>query len=365
MNKTVAILSIVLFAQIGLTFGLGYFENERAKQATQKLIKTDLSQVTEIDFETKTKATLKIVKDKDKWVLPDFQNFPASSETVNRLLDKFEAISRGWPVATTEDALSRFRLKADDFEEKVTLKSKSANVVTLLLGSTAGHNKLHVRLDNETEVHTVEVPLRQLSTNKEDWIDRSIAELDTEKISSVELPNFSLSKNGKMWHMNYSGKSVALDDTTAGDVLTAAAGINISEVLGTEDKPEYGLANPTFHYGVTMKDGAKLDYKFGKLTSANFFVLKQPKGEFYLKVDPWFVDRVRNEVPEELVKKAELMRKLKASSKNGVQPPTEQPAALPPPPVRDEEPVVDDGKLPPPPVRTAPPPEDASPPARK
>ncbi len=348
MSKTVAILSTMLVVQIGLTFGLSYFESERAKEATKKLITADLSQVTEIDFETKSKATLKLVRDKGQWVLPEFHNFPASKETVDLLLEKFKSISRGWPVATTEDALSRFKLKADDFEEKVTLKSNSANLVTLLLGSTAGHNKLHVRLDNENEIHTVEVPLRQVSPNKEDWIDRSAVELDTEKITAVQLPNFSLVRKGKEWLIDYAGKSVVLDDTSANDVLTAAGGINISEVLGTEDKPEYGLATPVFQYEVTMKDGAKLVYKFGKLSGGNFFVLKQPKGEFYLKVDPWFLDRVRNEAPEALTKKSELMRKLKAASKSGaVAPPPAEQGSLPPPPVKEDD-------LPPPPIRTAP-----------
>ncbi|MBX9670263.1 MAG: DUF4340 domain-containing protein [Candidatus Obscuribacterales bacterium] len=354
MSKTVAILSTILVVQIGLTFGLSYFESERAKEATKNLISADLSQVTEIDFETKSKATLKLVKDKGQWVLPEFHNFPASKETVDLLLEKFKSISRGWPVATTEDALSRFKLKADDFEEKITLKSNSANLVTLLLGSTAGHNKLHVRLDNENEIHTVEIPLRQVSPNKEDWIDRSAVELDTEKITAVQLPNFSLVKKGKEWLIDYAGKSAVLDDTAANDVLTAAGGINISEVLGTEDKPEYGLATPVFQYEVTMNDGAKLVYKFGKLSGGNFFVLKQPKGEFYLKVDAWFLDRVRNEAPDALTKKSELMRKLKASSKSGAvaRPPADQRSG--PSPVKEDESVDEDGGLPPPPIRTEP-----------
>ena len=310
MNKAVPILSVLLVVQIALAFGIRYADNVKSTATTERLIKTDFSKVDKIVIEQK-KNKLVIEKSKETWTLPDKFNFPAEKENVTRLLDKFKSFSRGWPVATTEDAAPRFRVSDNNCEEKVAMSAGGQNVFTVLIGSSAGFNKVHMRLDKQNEIHAVEIPEREISTNVDDWIDRGVAEIDSAEVFSVALPQLTLSRKGKDFELSFNGKIATIDALTAGEVFENASGVNISDVLGKEEKPEYGLATPAYSYTVSLKNGNKLEYKFGKLAGTNFFVLRQPNGEFYLKVDSWFVQRTKEILPEAMLAKAEQLRKLR------------------------------------------------------
>jgi hypothetical protein len=313
VKQAVPILTALLFVQVALTFGIRHFESQRAAPSTEKLIKADFSRVDKIELEAKNNK-LVIEKSGNVWLLPAKANFPASAEAVNRLLDRLKGYTRGWPVAKTEDAAPRFRVAANNFEEKISLKTSGKDVATIFLGSAAGYNKLHMRVDKQTEINAVELPATEMSLGVDDWIDRGLIELNPDDINAVELPQFTVARKQKAFEMTSDGKVTLLDATTAGEVFEYAAGVNVSDVLGRVDKPEYGMASPAYSYTVTKKDGGKLKYSFGRLAGSNFYVIKQPTGDFYLKVDAWFVDRLKEMIPGALIARSDQLRKLREAA---------------------------------------------------
>jgi len=74
------------------------------------------------------------------------------------------------------------------------------------------------------------------------------------------------------------------------------------------------LDTPILTFSVELKNGVKLKYLFGKLSGSNFYVLRKPSGDFYLKIDPWFVDRLRQLSAEGLVQKSTQLQKLRDSA---------------------------------------------------
>lgn len=310
MKQAVPILSGLLALQIALAVGINLVERQKAQGPTEKLIKSDLSAVDRIQIQEK-QSVLTLEKIDNKWILPDREKFPASTEAVNRLLDRLKDLPKGWPVATTEDAAPKFRVGPNDFEEKITLQTNGKTLETLMIGSAAGYNKVHVRLDSKNEISAVELPSKELSVSTDDWINREVVELPPEEVSIVELPQFTLTRKNKAAEMSYNGKVSILDASTAGEVFEYTCGVNVSDVLGRSNKPEYGLSTPFYSYTLTEKNGKKHTYNFGKIAGSNFYALKQPDGEFYLKVDSWFVDRIKQFDPAALAAKSEQLRALR------------------------------------------------------
>lgn len=311
MKNAVPILTSVLVLQIALAFGIKYVDMQRGTPSTEKLIKTDFSKVDKIVLEEKNS---KLILEKDKnnvWVLPGKFAFSAEPESVSRLLDGFGAYTKGWPVAKTEDAAPRFRVADNNFQEKIVLSSAGKDVDTYLIGSAAGFNKVHFRIAGQTEINSVELPIQNVSTNVEDWINRRILQVEVDDVIAVALPQLKLTRKQKAFDLTSNGRTTIVDALTGGEVIDNACGVDVSDVLGTEDAPAYGLSVPAFAFTITKKDGGKLTYTFGKLANTNFYVIKQPTGPFYLKVDGYFVDRLKNIVPGELIAKSDQLRKMR------------------------------------------------------
>ncbi|MBX3153248.1 DUF4340 domain-containing protein [Candidatus Obscuribacterales bacterium] len=311
MKNAVPLLTALLAVQISLAFGIKYFDTQRGTPSTEKLIKTDLSKVDKIVLEEKN-ASLVLQKNSDNvWVLPSKLDYPAEPESVSRLLDGLKEYTRGWPVAKTEDAAPRFRVADNNFQEKITLSAGGKEVDTYLIGSAAGFNKVHFRIARQTEINAVELPSQNASTNVDDWIDRGILHIEPDNIVSVDLPQLKLARRQKAFDLTSRDKTTTIDALTGGEVLENAGGIDVSDVLGTEIAPSYGLTSPAFSYTITKKGGGKLNFVFGKMADGNFYVIKQPTGPFYLKVDGYFVDRLKNIVPGELIAKSDQLRKMR------------------------------------------------------
>lgn len=313
MRKLIPILSVLLIAQVAIAFGLDYFEKAKRDDTGKKILKTNLSSIDQIVLE-KNERKLTIRQVGKIWTLPQVWNFPANPESVSRLTDKLANLSANWPVATTEDAAPRFKVASSDFAERIVLSSANKDVATIFIGSSAGYNKVYLRLDKTNEIFSAELPDREISTESGDWIDRSAVELSSSDINVVELPQLKLTRKKQDFDLAYGGKVVSIDAASASEILEDVAGVDISDVLGTERKAEYGLDQPVLTFNVEMKNGSKLEYKFGKLKDANFCVLEKPSGDFFLKIDSWFVDRLRNLSPEALATKSAQLQKLRDSA---------------------------------------------------
>lgn len=314
MNKTINILTGLLVAQIALAVALRSTDTTfGGRGSDKKFIAIDFNTVNKITLQENKAGKLVLEKDKNGWVLPSLNRYPASLEGVNRLVDKLKEQTRVWPVATTADAAPRFRVSPDDFAETITL-SGSAGDTIVYLGSSSGHNRMHARVDKDNDIISLEIPQRQLSTSAEDWIDRDAVHFKKDDVVSLQLPQFTLEKKDKDWQLSHDGRTDLVDIGAGDEVVDDAGGVNVSAVLGKEDKPEYGLSAPAFSFTVKMKNGQSNVYNFSKMKEGNFYVLKPSNFEFYTKVDSWFVDRLKESNAAALLKKSEVLRKAKEST---------------------------------------------------
>jgi hypothetical protein len=252
-------------------------------------------------------------KVKDGWILPGSGGFSADAVRIQSLIGKLTALQRGWPEATTAEAATRFKVAADRFEHKLTLLQQEKPVAVVYFGTSPGLRKLYFRVDNDPEIHVLEVPPHDLDTSADAWIDTTVLHLKPEQVLRVSLPGVELerTKEGLQPVGLQEGEELIKDRLDS--LVKRLSRLSISHILGKEIKPEYGLDQPALQYSIALEGGTTLDYLFGQPPKSvskegepavgdNSYVLKVSNQEQLLRVDGWQVDELKIASRASLVK---------------------------------------------------------------
>ena len=137
------------------------------------------------------------------------------------------------------------------------------------------------------------------------WIDTGLLHLAAEKINRITLPGISLIRREKELIPPDLKDNEEVVRESRDALVKQIADITISELLGTEKKPEYGIEVPFQRLGVELEGGATLDYIFGRQEKNANATSKEPppaeegssvlqvSGQKQLfRVDNWQVDAI-------------------------------------------------------------------------
>ncbi len=124
MKRFTLILAGVLAVQLAIAAALSFGGSDYgAFQADKPLLAFDKDKVDEIAIDQTGASSVTLKKQDGKWVIPSMADFPAAEDRVTSLLSKLAELKKGWPIATTSEAASRFKLTKDDHERRIVLKS--------------------------------------------------------------------------------------------------------------------------------------------------------------------------------------------------------------------------------------------------
>lgn len=331
MKRLILICAMLVLVQTGLAVLTHVYKNsDVSRSAKGPLLKLAAAEVDELLLEDGQRRKLLLKKDKEQWQLPESASFPADSVRVQGLIDRLAGLQRGWPEATTAEAATRFKVAADRFERKLTLRSNGANLGVLYFGSSPGLRKLYLRVDGDQEIGTLTMAPHDLEVGPDAWIDTHVLQLKPEQVVRVDLPGVQLERGQE----GLQPVDLAADEEVAKDrrdaLVKRISGLTISSVLGTENKPEYGLENPALRYSLELEGGQRIEYLFGQppkteakepqgqLPEPPLYVLKVSGRDQLFRVEGWQVDALTR------VTRAVLVRPK-------VQPPIESEPAVPPP----------------------------------
>ena len=79
-------------------------------------------------------------------------------------------------------------------------------------------------------------------------------------------------------------------------------GLAYEALLGTEDKPEYKLAEPAFTWTLSPKEGDPVTIKAGGPIEENFYAVKSSAHPYYLKVRKYQFEKLEKLTRAALVK---------------------------------------------------------------
>ena len=301
MKKWIPILSGLLLAQLVLAVVVNLERDDYgAFQPQEKLIVFDAQAVDGLRIED-DENNLVLKKQEGQWLLPENGNFPASLGNVDSLLEKFSAMEKGWPVATTSGAIQRFKVADEAFERKLTLLSGEETLAQIYVGTSPGFRKVHVRPEGEEAVFAVVFNSWEANAKADDWIDKAILKLDEAEVERVEMPGFVLQREEEKIKIADLAAEEQINAEESRSLLGKLAGLRIESLLGTEAKTEYLQDKPELEINVTRKGGEVLRYLFSKPEDASHYVLKRSDLDYYVKVAEYTVNPIKETSREKLV----------------------------------------------------------------
>ncbi len=297
-NKTIGILGGLLALQVGLAAFLHMDRPQEGDfQAGAKLLVFATDAVDRIRITDDTGQTLELRKEKGTWQLPALGGFPADEAAARRLLNRLADLEKGWPVATTAGAAARFKVAAEDFERHIVLSKGEETVAALYVGTSPGLRKAHVRRPDETEVYAVAFNTFEAPARADDWIDKRILQVNRDELARIELPDFTLVRDGENWRLADLGEGETMADGEADNIAGQVSTLTVTAVL---EEPPADAGEPLLAYALELKNGERHEYRFYK-TEAGDYLVKASQREEYFKLPAFYVDSIKNSERSRLV----------------------------------------------------------------
>lgn len=194
----------------------------------------------------------------DAWQLPDDYDFPADKSQVQELLTDVAGLKTSLPVALTADAATRFEVAKANYATLVTFDT-GGDKIKLYVGNSAGANLVYIRKPGERDIYSVELPASLLTTATDSWQDEDLLEVPMNKITRVQLPDFTLIQKNSNWHL--AKAKTALNQNKVSTLISQLADASFLTVAGRRDK--FQLPGSGFDADVTA-DGKTLSYHFAE-----------------------------------------------------------------------------------------------------
>lgn len=317
-NSLITKLGILLVFQIVLAIGLKMTESTyQTVEATAALVPIDFAKVNKIVIEqnagVKNKVTLQ--KDGAAWVMPDYHKARASQISVNQLTEVLKNLKKGLPVATTNGAVERFKLKPDNSVRTISLYQEgSTDPSVLYLGTSPGFKSIYAKTAKSNEIYTIPLAEYQVLATPADYLDRSIAFFSAPEITGLEVNNLKLQLNSSnKWEVTSDGKTQPVRSLNALPFVNQFGEISINSIKGEKELPSFDSEHPELTYKIKLKN-REVTVKIAKLKNSNSeYVLKRDDGDLFCGVDEPTVRRLRGMSIDSLIAKDE-------GKKNGEQP---------------------------------------------
>lgn len=201
-HRFIQLLGALLVFQllVAFFFGLkGLTTGEFEKPAPLFSIAKDSVTTLEI---SDASQTVQLVKEGETWMMGPEKSLPVDESRVATLLNSLEGLNAGLPVASSENARAQLKVADDSYQRKLSINSGN-DETTLLLGTSPGIRKSHVRLAGSDNIYSASLPVSDVPSSVDSWLDKSLlAFKDISKISTNDV-TFQLSggEDEKKWSL--------------------------------------------------------------------------------------------------------------------------------------------------------------------
>ncbi len=320
MKQLIIIGTLLLLVQTGLMVATHTLRNtDTGRPAGGPFLHLKAADVTEMVLENRDGRRLLLKKEHDTWLLPEKDSFPADSGRVQEFLEQIASLQREWPEAATAEAANRFKVATDQFEWKLTLRQDEKVLGIVYFGSSAGLRKRYIRADGDNEIQTFTAGRYELETAADNWIDTGILQLKPEQVVRVDLPGLHLERGPDGLQPADLSKEEEIIRDRRDQVVRQLTGLRVAGLLGTVEKPEYGLGRPVLSYSVELDDKTTINYVVGREEDLSqsadedgaapvddeSFVLKVSNQAQLFHIDAWQIHEIKNITRASLVRAKE------------------------------------------------------------
>ena len=263
MTRLQSILVGILVAQLALAAFV--FWPRPSTGSAGKLLLSDIKadEITSLTVRDDKGASIKLARQapNQAWVLPDAGNFPADATKITPVLAKLAALTTDRLVAQTVGSQKQLQVAADAFQRRIDIGTAGGATRTLFLGSPAGGQASHVRVDGQDNVYVAgDLASSQLNADSASWIDPTYLKVAAADVVGFVLANangqFSFTKDDKgAWQMDGLAGGAKLDPNQLTSVIDRVAALRLVRPLGTTDSADYGLAQPAALVTLKLKNG--------------------------------------------------------------------------------------------------------------
>ncbi len=238
MNRLTNYLLLLLAAQLLIlvwAFWPGQSsDTDDSRQALFTIAEQDTNRVILDDG----KSSIVLSKVGGEWRLPAYHNLPVAQNRVDALYADLPHLNRGFPVANSDAAKSRFEVATDNFQRKIQYFADEQLVAEAYLGTSPGFRNVHVRIGEEDNIYSIKFNAFDLPTNPAELFDKNVLRIPLPK--HIEGLDYAISKTDDTWldsDQNLADSEAAhtLANGLSGLRVNAVADISTANIL--QDTP--------------------------------------------------------------------------------------------------------------------------------
>ncbi len=239
----------------------------------------------------------------DGWVLASGGNYPADAAKIDPILARIMATQTNRQVTTTAGSHKQLQVADDDFVRRVELETGSGETYTFYMGSTAAASATHVRRAGDDPTYLVnDLTVWEITPTASNWIDAEYVALDRNGVTAVSLQNangtFTFDKIGdEEWTLADLAEGESFNQGNFNLILNRVVSMRLTQPLGTELLPEYGLDSPQATLTVSVEENnASSTYtlEIGAALEDGSQVIKWSGSDYYVTITPFMVENMVN-----------------------------------------------------------------------
>jgi hypothetical protein len=287
-------LGALLLLQALLVVGMfAWHQGSQPQAEAQPLLTTNLDEIDKLVI-SDTNTTVTLQKVNGAWQLPDLQQLPVDTQKLTDLFDKLKGTRLTWPVATTASSHERFDVSDKKFQRRIELYKSDKETDELLLGTSPGFRKVHLRRDGADEVYAVQLNSFEFAVAANDWLKKDL--LAVANPQAIIAAGYSLQKKGDNWE--FTGTSEKTDNTKVVELGNAFNSLQVTEVAGN-------LPDGEKHHFTVRGSNGEYQYEFVKADN-NYFVKRNDKPQVF-KLSQHEYERIVKPTRADLITKADAV----------------------------------------------------------
>jgi hypothetical protein len=288
--KTLAALGLIQVALIVVVW-FKPFDSQLEAGALIQIDAERIAYIKIIDSET----SIMLRPDNENWSdgVTVNDKYIGDSKKASAFISQILELKAQWALTQTSEAVKRFEVSDSNYQRKVELYDPNDQLLeTFFTGTSPEFGKVHARVSKNNSVYAVDIANHQISTNVDDWIDKSqlaLTHLPSEVIidQPLKTEDFSLAEiEGSAWQINGN----IADEQKVNDYLVRFKNFQILGISNAAEGSQARLATINL-----ISDEAGIVFNFYKSVDDEFSVTISTQNHTFRVAEYWINQLLINE----------------------------------------------------------------------